>query len=105
MLVFKMFLQNNYSRFFALIASLFLSFSVHSQVTIVKGTVVDETGMPLLGATIIVEGTSNGATTDFDGNYLLNVKKENAVLVFSYLGFETQKNSAPCSKSSECSFG
>ncbi len=91
MLVFKMFLQNNYSRFFVLIASLFLSFSIHSQVTIVKGTVVDETGMPLLGATIIVEGTSNGATTDFDGNYLLNVKKENAVLVFSYLGFETQK--------------
>ena len=79
MLVFKMFLQNNYSIFFVLIASLFLSFSIHSQVTIVKGTVVDETGMPLLGATIIVEGTSNGATTDFDGNYLLNVKKENAV--------------------------
>ena len=86
-----MFLQNNYSRFFVFIASLFLSFSIHSQVTIVKGTVVDDTGMPLLGATVIVEGTSNGATTDFDGNYLLNVKKENAVLVFSYLGFETQK--------------
>jgi len=91
MLVFKMFLQNNYSKFFAFIATLFLSFSLHAQITIVKGTVVDETGMPLLGATIIVEGTSNGATTDFDGNYLLNVKKENAVLVFSYLGFETQK--------------
>jgi iron complex outermembrane receptor protein len=42
--------------------------------------------MPLLGATIIVEGTSNGATTDFDGNYLLNVKKENAVLVFFLFG-------------------
>ena len=33
----------------------------------------------------------NGVTTDFDGNYLLNVKKEDAILVFSYLGFETQK--------------
>ena len=91
MLVFKMFLKSNYSRFFTLIIIFFLSLSIHSQVTIVKGTVVDETGMPLLGATIIVEGTSNGATTDFDGNYLLNVKKDNAVLVFSYLGFETQK--------------
>ena len=74
MLVFKMFLQSNYSRFFTLIIIFFLSLSIHSQVTIVKGTVVDETGMPLLGATIIVEGTSYGATTDFDGNYLLYVK-------------------------------
>ena len=87
MFVFKMFLQNNYSIFLVLIATLFLSFSIHAQVIIVKGTVVDESGTPLLGATIIVDGTSNGATTDFDGNYLLNVKKNNAVLVFSYLGF------------------
>ena len=71
--------------------TLFLSLSVFSQAAIVKGTVVDETGMPLLGATIIVEGTTNGVTTDFDGNFLINVKKDNAVLVFSYLGFETQK--------------
>ena len=91
MLVFKMFLQNNYSRFFVLIASLFLSFSMHAQVIIVKGSVVDESGTPLLGATIIVDGPSNGAPTDFDGNYLLNVKTDNAMLVFSYLGFAPQK--------------
>ena len=80
-----------YLKSFLTFLTLFLSLSVFSQAAIVKGTVVDETGMPLLGATIIVEGTTNGVTTDFDGNFLINVKKDNAVLVFSYLGFETQK--------------
>ena len=64
---------------------------VFGQISIVKGTVVDDSGMPMLGATIVVEGTENGVTTDFDGNYLINVKKENATLIFSYIGFETQK--------------
>lgn len=91
MFLFKIFLKNNFSKSLLLIALLFFSFTGQAQVAIVKGTVVDEAGTPLLGATIIVEGTANGATTDFDGNYLLNVKKEDAVLVFSYLGFETQK--------------
>ena len=81
------------TKYFKLFFSLFallLGLSALGQAAIVKGTVVDETGVPLLGATIIVEGTTNGVTTDFDGNYLINVKKDNAVLVFSYLGFETQ---------------
>ena len=64
---------------------------VFGQISIVKGTVVDDSGMPMLGATIVVEGTENGVTTDFDGNYLINVKKENATLIFSYIGYETQK--------------
>ena len=62
-----------------------------SQIAIVKGTVVDESGNPLLGATVLVEGTTNGVTTDFDGNYVISVRKENATLVFSYIGFVTQK--------------
>ena len=86
-----MFIQNIFSKLFVTIVVLFISISSYAQVAIVKGVVVDESGTPLLGATIIVEGTTNGVTTDFDGNYLLNVKKENAILVFSYLGFETQK--------------
>jgi hypothetical protein len=86
-----MYLYNKYLKSFLTFLTLFLSFSVFSQAAIVKGTVVDETGMPLLGATIVVEGTTNGVTTDFDGNFLINVKKDNAILVFSYLGFETYK--------------
>ncbi|MBJ6366670.1 TonB-dependent receptor [Snuella sp. CAU 1569] len=57
----------------------------------IKGTVVDETNTPLLGVTILVKGTSIGTTTDFDGNYTIKVKELNAVLVFSYVGFETQE--------------
>lgn len=44
-----------------------------------------------MGATILVEGTTNGTTTDFDGNYVINIKKQNAVLIFSYVGYVTQK--------------
>ena len=44
-----------------------------------------------MGATVLVEGTTNGVTTDFDGNYVISVRKEKATLVFSYIGFVTQK--------------
>jgi TonB-linked SusC/RagA family outer membrane protein len=62
-----------------------------SQTVIVSGEVVDEKGEALPGVSIIVEGTTNGAETDFDGNYVINITTPNAVLQFSYLGFETQK--------------
>ena len=74
-----------------IIASLFLSTYGYSQIGLVKGTVVDEKGVPLMGTTVLVEGTTNGATTDFDGNYIINIKTQNAVLVFSYVGYITQK--------------
>ena len=54
----------------------------------VTGTVTDADGTPLPGANVLVKGTTNGTQTDFDGNYTLNADG-NAVLVFSYLGFET----------------
>ena len=70
-----MYLYNKYLKSFLTFLVLFLSLSVFSQAAIVKGTVVDETGMPLLGATIVVEGTTNGVTTDFDGNFLIKDRK------------------------------
>ncbi|WP_455168893.1 SusC/RagA family TonB-linked outer membrane protein, partial [Aegicerativicinus sediminis] len=58
----------------------------------VSGTVIDgENGGPLPGLTILEKGTTNGATTDFDGNYTINVSGSNAVLVFSYIGYLTQE--------------
>ena len=54
----------------------------------VKGTVVDETGEGVIGATVMEKGTSNGTVTDFDGNFTVKVKS-GAVLVFSYVGFQT----------------
>ena len=56
----------------------------------VSGTVTDSEGVPLPGATVIVEGTSNGVSTDFDGVYSITAN-EGDVLSFSYVGFATQK--------------
>ncbi len=61
-----------------------------AQAQTVSGTVSEENG-PLPGANVIVKGTSNGATTDFDGNYSLNNVPTDATLVFSYVGFTTQE--------------
>lgn len=68
---------------------LVLTGAVKAQEKTVSGTVTDETGMPLPGATVLVVGTSNGASTDFDGKYTINVN-ENSVLSISYLGYVTQ---------------
>ncbi|WP_232228754.1 SusC/RagA family TonB-linked outer membrane protein [Cellulophaga lytica] len=63
--------------------------SINQQLQI-TGKVLDENTLPLLGVTILVEGTTNGVTTDFDGNYLIKAKAGD-VLSFSYVGYLTQK--------------
>lgn len=55
----------------------------------IRGKVTDATNIPLPGVSIIVEGTTQGTTTDFDGNYSIKAQPENR-LVFSYLGMKTQ---------------
>ena len=55
----------------------------------VTGRVVDSTGEPLIGATVLVEGTTNGTVTDIDGNFTINTPS-NAKLVFSYIGYVGQ---------------
>ena len=57
----------------------------------VSGTVTDQSGQPLPGASILEKGTNNGIQTDFDGKYLLTVSNADAVLIISYLGFTTQE--------------
>ncbi|MFD2916907.1 SusC/RagA family TonB-linked outer membrane protein [Psychroserpens luteus] len=67
------------------------SFSAWAQTT-VKGTVLSATdNMPLIGASIIEKGTTNGASTDFDGIFTLTLNNSGATLVVSYLGFETKE--------------
>ena len=58
----------------------------------VSGTVSDESGMPVAGVNIIVQGTSSGTQSDFDGNYSIMVD-EGAVLTFSYVGYTTETRS------------
>lgn len=60
-----------------------------SQAAIVKGTVTDESGEPLIGATVMVAGSSTGVATDFDGNFELDVPKGKAIRV-SYVGYVSQ---------------
>ena len=55
----------------------------------VSGTVVDATGEPLIGVSVLEEGTTNGGITDFDGNFTLTVKS-GAKLTFSYVGYTSQ---------------
>ena len=63
--------------------------SVVQQVNI-SGTVTDSSGNPLPGASVIELDTNNGTTTDFDGNFSLNVDNENPTLEVSFIGFQTQ---------------
>src|SRR5690606_22242611 len=57
----------------------------------ITGTVIDaETGTPIPGANVIEKGSTNGTTTDFDGNYTITVAP-GATLHFSYIGFKEQE--------------
>ncbi len=55
----------------------------------ISGVVTDESGMPLPGVTILQKGTTRGASTDFEGNYSIDLTEGENILVFSYLGFKT----------------
>ncbi|MBS9462582.1 TonB-dependent receptor [Flagellimonas sp. 389] len=57
----------------------------------ITGTVTDPGGVPLSGATIIEKGTTNGVQADFDGNYTIIPSNDNAILVFSYIGFSNKE--------------
>ena len=69
---------------------LFVSIGAAFAQNTVTGTVTDESGQPLAGASVLVAGTTIGVNTDLDGNYSLNVPKD-GVLVFSFIGFEEQR--------------
>jgi TonB-linked SusC/RagA family outer membrane protein len=60
--------------------------------TVVKGVVTDESGDPLIGASVLQKGTTNGVSTNIDGEFSLSVKDANkAVLVVSYIGYKAQE--------------
>ena len=57
----------------------------------VSGSIVDDTGVALIGANVTIKGTSVGTITDIDGNFSLSVPDDNNMLVVSYTGFQTQQ--------------
>ncbi len=73
------------------IAVFFMTVTAFSQGTI-TGTVLDgDTNSPLPGATVMVKGTTNGTSSDFDGNFTINVSSANGTLVVSYIGFDSKQ--------------
>lgn len=57
----------------------------------VSGTITDQDGQPLPGASVVEKGTDNGTQSDFDGNFSIEVADSNAILVVSYIGFATKE--------------
>ena len=79
------------NKFYVLIVVLGLSSTSFAQNNISGRVLEKDTGIPLIGVTIIIKNTSKGTTTDFDGHYQLKDVNAHEVLVFSYLGYETQE--------------
>lgn len=92
-----------------------LTYSVHNGVIAIKqteekemvapqqkstlsGTVLDETGEPIIGANILVKGTTNGTTTDMDGHFSLEVDRTPTTLIVSYIGYTKQEIKASAGK-------
>jgi TonB-dependent starch-binding outer membrane protein SusC len=73
-----------------LVLTIFITCAANAQEITVSGTVTDGT-MPLPGVTVILDGTSQGVTTDFDGEYEITNVPPDGILVFSYVGFATQR--------------
>jgi len=78
------------------IALLYPSFSIaatyaHVEQRVINGTVTDEQGMPIAGVSVLVKGTGQGTTTDAEGRYQLSGLGNDAVLTFSYIGYQRQE--------------
>ncbi len=73
-----------------LLVSAFLSVDAFAQQITVKGLVKDGTGEPVIGANVLVKGTTNGTITDFDGNFQLSANQGD-IIVVSFIGFTTQE--------------
>lgn len=72
-----------------LVTAFFAITMSYSQTTF-TGKVLDENQVPLLGATVVVKGSSNGVVTDFDGNFEIQLSKENEILEISFIGYVSQ---------------
>jgi TonB-linked SusC/RagA family outer membrane protein len=81
---------------------LFFALTLSAYAQQISGTVSDENGVPLPGATVVVEGTATGVSTDFDGNYSIDASQGD-ILVFSYVGYQSQSVSVGASSTVDVS--
>ena len=87
--MYNMITKTSCQRGFITLLALIMSISIYAQ-SIVKGTVVDETDLPLIGATVMIKGASGGTITDIDGNFSISIKK-GEIIAISYIGYKTQE--------------
>jgi len=64
---------------------------IAQQTTRISGTIKDSFGDPVIGANILEKGTTNGTTTDFDGNFSITASSPQSILVISYIGYKAQE--------------
>ncbi|WP_073573426.1 SusC/RagA family TonB-linked outer membrane protein [Algoriphagus zhangzhouensis] len=84
-----MFMKNVYKSLSALLLLLVFASSAAMAQRVVTGTVLDEYDVGLPGVSVLVKGTTTGTATDIDGKFSLNVPNDQAVLVFSFIGYAT----------------
>ena len=83
-------MKNKQTKFLLTFLLALISFGVFAQGHLVRGTIVDASGNPLPGVTVIEDASTNGVVSNIDGQYSIIAAQPSAVLVFSYLGFETK---------------
>lgn len=86
----------------ALCAVMAMPLSAYAQSAVVKGTVTDSAGEPLMGAGVIVKGTSNGCITDLDGNFELTGVTYPVTLVASFIGLSDKEVTLATAAQSPC---
>ena len=74
----------------ALIGGLLFAYGAYAQSITVKGTVKDTAGESIIGANVVVKGTTNGTITDLDGHFQLDANKGN-IIVISFIGYQSQE--------------
>ncbi|MGN7812686.1 SusC/RagA family TonB-linked outer membrane protein [Flavobacterium johnsoniae] len=80
-----------YNLVFLFFLNFLVSHTVSAQSTTIEGKITDAAGLSLPGVNIQEKGTKNGTSTDFEGSFKINVTSNKAVLIISYLGFQTQE--------------
>lgn len=84
----------NRGKCMTLLCALAMGANAYAQGLTVKGHVVDENNEPIIGANILVKGTTNGTITDYDGNFTLEVSDKNAIIRIGYIGYKDYEVSA-----------
>ena len=76
---------------FFIVSFLLTQTTLAQSVSSIMGKVLDSTGESVIGASVLVKGTTSGTITDIDGNFKLDNVPANATLVVSYIGYQTQE--------------